>query len=31
VDGIVTDRPDLLRLEMQRRGLSLPPPSPVTP
>jgi glycerophosphoryl diester phosphodiesterase len=31
VDGIVTDRPDLLRLEMQRRGLPLPPPSPVTP
>ncbi|MCU0966415.1 MAG: glycerophosphodiester phosphodiesterase [Burkholderiaceae bacterium] len=31
VDGIVTDRPDLLRLEIQRRGLPLPRPSPVTP
>jgi glycerophosphoryl diester phosphodiesterase len=31
VDGIVTDRPDLLRVEMQRRGLPLPRPSPVTP
>ena len=29
VDGIVTDRPDLLRIEMQRRGLPLPLPTPV--
>ena len=25
VDGIVTDRPDLLRAELQRRGMPLPP------
>ncbi|MGV3569185.1 MAG: glycerophosphodiester phosphodiesterase [Ramlibacter sp.] len=25
VDGIVTDRPDLLRAEMEKRGLKLPP------
>jgi glycerophosphoryl diester phosphodiesterase len=31
VDGIVTDRPDLLRAEMQRRGLPLPAPTPVAP
>jgi glycerophosphoryl diester phosphodiesterase len=31
VDGIVTDRPDLLRAEMQRRGLPLPPATPVLP
>lgn len=29
VDGIVTDRPDLLRAEMQKRGLPLPRPTPV--
>lgn len=29
VDGIVTDRPDLLRTEMQRRGMPLPVPTPV--
>ena len=29
VDGIVTDRPDLLRIEMHRRGLPLPLPTPV--
>ena len=28
VDGIVTDRPDLLRAEMQKRGLPLPRPTP---
>jgi len=31
VDGIVTDRPDLLREEMKRRGLPLPPPTSVAP
>jgi glycerophosphoryl diester phosphodiesterase len=29
VDGIVTDRPDLLREVMARRGLPLPKPTPV--
>ncbi|HVF62952.1 MAG TPA: glycerophosphodiester phosphodiesterase [Casimicrobiaceae bacterium] len=29
VDGIVTDRPDLVRDEMKRRGLPLPPAKPV--
>jgi glycerophosphoryl diester phosphodiesterase len=29
VNGIITDRADLLRAEMQARGLRLPPPSPV--
>ncbi|HYF58996.1 MAG TPA: glycerophosphodiester phosphodiesterase [Burkholderiaceae bacterium] len=27
VDGIVTDRPDLLRAEMAKRGMALPPPA----
>jgi glycerophosphoryl diester phosphodiesterase len=31
VDGIVTDRPDLLREEMQRRGMALPLATPVQP
>ncbi len=31
VDGIVTDRPDLLRAQLQRRGLPLPAPAPVRP
>jgi glycerophosphoryl diester phosphodiesterase len=31
VDGIVTDRPDLLRTEMRRRGLPLPAATPVVP
>jgi glycerophosphoryl diester phosphodiesterase len=31
VDGIVTDRPDLLRAEMQRRGMPLPRATPVAP
>ena len=31
VDGIVTDRPDLLREEMARRGMPLPRPTPVVP
>ena len=31
VDGIVSDRPDLVRAEMQRRGLPLPAPAPVRP
>ena len=31
VDGIVSDRPDLVREEMQRRGLALPAPTPVKP
>ncbi len=31
VNGIVTDRPDLLREEMKRRGMALPAATPVTP
>lgn len=31
VDGIVSDRPDLVREEMKRRGMALPNPTPVTP
>jgi glycerophosphoryl diester phosphodiesterase len=31
VNGIVTDRPDLLRAEMQRRGMPLPRATPVQP
>lgn len=31
VDGIVSDRPDLVREEMKRRGLALPAATPVTP
>jgi glycerophosphoryl diester phosphodiesterase len=31
VDGIVSDRPDLVREEMQRRGMALPAPTPVQP
>lgn len=31
VDGIISDRPDLVRAEMQRRGLALPPATPVAP
>ena len=29
VDGIISDRPDLVREEMKRRGLRLPPATPV--
>jgi glycerophosphoryl diester phosphodiesterase len=31
VDGIVSDHPDRVRAEMQRRGLPLPKPAPATP
>lgn len=31
VDGLVSDRPDVVRQEMQRRGLALPAASPVQP
>jgi glycerophosphoryl diester phosphodiesterase len=31
VDGIVTDRPDRVRAEMQRRGMALPAATPVQP
>jgi len=31
VDGIISDRPDLVRAEMQRRGMKLPPATPVAP
>jgi glycerophosphoryl diester phosphodiesterase len=31
VDGIISDRPDLVRLAMQRRGLAVPRPTPVAP
>jgi glycerophosphoryl diester phosphodiesterase len=29
VDGIISDRPDLVRAELARRGLRLPPPTPI--
>ena len=31
VDGIVSDRPDLVRAEMSRRGMALPAATPVSP
>ena len=31
VDGIVSDRPDLVREEMKRRGMALPAATPVLP
>lgn len=31
VDGIISDRPDLVRAEMQRRGMALPAATPVAP
>lgn len=31
VDGIISDRPDRVRAEMQRRGMALPPATPVSP
>ena len=31
VDGIISDRPDLVREEMSRRGMKLPQPTPVMP
>jgi glycerophosphoryl diester phosphodiesterase len=31
VDGIITDHPDRLRRVLARRGLALPPPTPVRP
>jgi glycerophosphoryl diester phosphodiesterase len=31
VDGIISDRPDLVRAEMQKRGMQLPTSTPVTP
>lgn len=31
VDGIISDRPDLVRAEMARRGLALPAATPVVP
>lgn len=31
VDGIVSDRPDLVRTEMQRRGMALPKPASAQP
>jgi glycerophosphoryl diester phosphodiesterase len=30
VDGIISDRPDLVRAEMQARGMPLPAAAPVT-
>jgi glycerophosphoryl diester phosphodiesterase len=30
VDGIISDRPDLLRAEAAKKGLPLPPPAPVS-
>ncbi|NBS59585.1 MAG: glycerophosphodiester phosphodiesterase, partial [Betaproteobacteria bacterium] len=31
VDGIISDRPDLVRAEMQKRGMPLPAATPVVP
>jgi glycerophosphoryl diester phosphodiesterase len=31
VDGIISDRPDLLRTEAAKKGIPLPPPAPVSP
>ena len=31
VDGIISDRPDLVRQAMAERGMALPPPTPVQP
>lgn len=31
VDGIISDRPDLVREELKRRGMALPAPTPVEP
>ena len=31
VEGIISDRPDVVRLEMQKRGMALPAPTPVSP
>jgi glycerophosphoryl diester phosphodiesterase len=31
VDGIISDRPDLLRAAAAKKGIPLPPPAPVTP
>jgi len=31
VDGIISDRPDLVRTEMERRGLARPVQTPVQP
>jgi len=31
VDGIISDRPDRVRTEMQKRGMQLPTATPVTP
>ncbi len=31
VDGIISDRPDIVRAEMRRRGLTLPAATPVAP
>jgi len=31
VDGIISDRPDLLRLEAAKKGIALPAPAPVVP
>ncbi len=31
VDGIISDRPDLLRAEAAKKGLPLPAPAPVSP
>lgn len=31
VDGIISDRPDLLRVVAAKKGVTLPPPAPVSP
>ena len=31
VDGIISDRPDLVRAEMTKRGMPLPAPTPIAP
>ena len=30
VDGIISDRPDLLRTEAAKKGITLPAPAPVS-
>jgi glycerophosphoryl diester phosphodiesterase len=29
VDGIISDRPDLLRSVLQEKGIAVPPPTPM--
>jgi len=31
VDGIISDRPDVLRATVAKKGITPPPPAPVSP